>query len=121
MAGDLLVLAEKYVALTGEIEDVRRAMLSCLTNGAGEIPLRPRPPARRRPGGSQQHPNAAAAAAAERKTIELLRSSPGLGTAAIAKATGAKVNTTSERLKRLQARGQVARADGGGWSAAASP
>ncbi len=33
--GDLLALTEKYVALTGEIEDVRRAMLAALTNGAG--------------------------------------------------------------------------------------
>ena len=52
MSGDLRVLAEKYVALTGEIEDVRRAMLACLTNGGGELPrsLSPGPPGKHRAG-----------------------------------------------------------------------
>jgi Transposase, Mutator family len=35
---DLRTLAETYVALTGQIEEVRRAMLACLTNGAGDAP-----------------------------------------------------------------------------------
>ena len=41
MSGDLRALAERYVTLTGEVEAVRRAMLACLTNGAGEHPIRP--------------------------------------------------------------------------------
>ena len=43
---DLLALAERFVALSAEIEDVRRAMLARLTNGAGETsegPFRPSP------------------------------------------------------------------------------
>ena len=36
MKGDLRALAEEYVALNGEIDDVRREMLACLTNGASE-------------------------------------------------------------------------------------
>jgi hypothetical protein len=43
-----------------------------------------------------------------------------MGTAAIAKATSSKTNTTTERLRRLKARHLVTSAEGGGW-AAASP
>jgi hypothetical protein len=62
MSGDLRALAEKYVAHDGEIDDVRREMLACLTNGGRANPvarLQPRggasqrrsipmPPSRRR-------------------------------------------------------------------------
>ena len=46
--------------------------------------------------------------------------SPGMGTAAIAKATSSKTNTTTERLRRLKARNLITPAEGGGW-AIASP
>jgi hypothetical protein len=72
MAGDLLVLAAKYVALTGEVEDLRRAMLTPLTNGAGEA-ARPTQPARS--SGGSQHPNALKAGEAEARIMGLLRSS----------------------------------------------
>jgi hypothetical protein len=116
MSGDLLALASKYVSLTGEIEDVRRAMLACLTNGAADTAPTPRPmPARpTKPGG---HPNAAAAQEAEAKIIELLRATPGIGTAALARATGAKVNTTAERLKRMKAKGLTVGGGADGWTA----
>ena len=75
MSGDLRVLAEKYVALTGEIEDVRRAMLACLTNGGGEPPssLSPARPASIGRG----HPKAVEAAKAEEAIVDLLRTKPG--------------------------------------------
>jgi hypothetical protein len=115
MSGDLLALASKYVSLTGEIEDVRRAMLACLTNGAADAARTPRPmQARPKPG---SHPNALKAAEAEAKMIELLRASPGMRTTAIAQATGAKKSTVTERLRRLQARGQVERGEEGDWTA----
>jgi hypothetical protein len=118
IGGDLRVLAEKYVVLTGEIEDVRRAMLACLANGAEpkENPTRAKRPGAKGP----QHPNAIAAQQAEMKIVELLRETPGLKSAQIAKATGAKANTVTERLKRLKARHLITPAEGGGWTAAAS-
>jgi hypothetical protein len=33
-----IVEPETYVALTGQIEEVRRAISACLTNGAGDAP-----------------------------------------------------------------------------------
>ena len=117
MSGDLRVLAEKYVTLTGEIEDVRRAMLACLTNGAGAEPVRHTKPARS-PGGS--HPNAVLAAAAEAKIIELLKATPGLRTTQIAKQTHCKVNTTTQRLQRMKDRGVIERLDDSGWTASAA-
>ncbi len=52
MSDNLVQLAEKYIRLTGEIEDVRRGMLACLANGAGagDAPRPPQPA--RAPGGS---------------------------------------------------------------------
>ena len=115
MSGDLLALAAKYVALTEEIEDVRRAMLACLANGAGEQPAHP--PQAGRPGGTgsqPNHPNALKAQEAEAQIVELLRSTPGLGPSQIARETGSKVNTVSQRLARLQSKGddRTTRLDG---------
>jgi hypothetical protein len=115
---DLLILASKYVALTGEIEDVRRAMLACLTNGAGANPVPPTPAKRPGAKGPQpSHPNAIAAQEAERKIVELLQATPGLKTSQLAKATSSKTNTTTERLRRLKARNLIMPAEGGGWAA----
>ena len=52
-----------------------------------------------------------AAAQVEETILELLQSSPGMGTAAIAKATSAQRSTTDERLKRLRAKGLIERDD----------
>ena len=74
MSGDLLVLASKYVALTGEIDDVRRQMLACLTNGAGANPVRPTPAKRPGAKGPQpSNPKAIEAAKAEEAIVDLLR------------------------------------------------
>ena len=87
-------------------------------NGAGS--------AKRKPyAGQAARREAAAAPRGRRKQVgeailKLLQSSPGMGTAAIARATTAGRSTTVERLKRLQAKGQIERDDAGvGWRAPA--
>jgi DNA-binding NtrC family response regulator len=118
--GDLRALAERYVTLTGEVEDVRRAMLACLTNGAGESPVVRPTSARSKPGekGSRsKHPNAQLAAEAEGQILDLLKTRP-MRMAEIASEMGAKQTTTTERLRRLRERGQIVPADGGGWAVA---
>jgi hypothetical protein len=119
MSGDLRVLAEKYVTLTGEVEDVRRAMLACLTNGAGDAAITARPikPAKKAGGSKTSHPHIKAAAEAEARILELIREQP-LKTSEIAKATGAKVNTVTERMKRLRDKGMATSGDSG-WRASA--
>jgi hypothetical protein len=113
----LAELARRYVSLSDELESVRDQIKRALMKDAGDAAPTPRPmPARpTKPGG---HPNAAAAQEAEAKIIELLRATPGLGTAAIARSTGAKVNTTAERLKRLKAKGLTVGGGADGWTAA---
>ena len=109
MSADLLALAAKYVALTEEIEDVRRAMLACLTNGAGEHPARPTQPARS--AGGSKHPNAAKAEEIESQILEMLRTRP-MRMAEIAAETGARQTTTAERLRRMRGKGLVERQHG---------
>jgi Winged helix-turn-helix DNA-binding len=117
---ELVTLAADFVRLSSEIEDVRRRMLSALSNGAGaEPPVRPTPAARSgvKKGPQPKHPKVAEAAKAEAEIISLLRSTPGLKSAEIAKQTKAKRNTTSQRLERMMARGQVQRGDQGAYAA----
>jgi hypothetical protein len=119
MSGDLLVLASKYVALTGEIDDVRRQMLACLTNGAGANPVRPTPAKRPGAKGPQpSNPKAIEAAKAEEAIVDLLRTKPGLKISELIKSSGAKKSTVAERLRRLKTRGQIASDGAGGWTAA---
>jgi hypothetical protein len=135
---DLRALAEKYIHLTGEVEQVRRAMLTALTaNGAGGEPepeskanftrparspsggIKPKPSSRS--SAQSSHPLAIKAAKVDQEIVAMLRATPGLRTVEIAKATSAKTSTTVERLKRLRARGSVVSAEGGGWASAPSP
>ena len=121
MSGDLRALAEKYVTLTEEIDDVRRDMLACLTNGTGANPVRPTS-APRRGEPASQHPNAAKAAKVDQQVLDLLKATPGMKVSELAKLTASKTSATSERLRRMRARQLVAPVDGGGWQAvAASP
>lgn len=115
---DLRSLAGKYVELSEEIESVRAAMLAALTtNGAPEVPFA-RPA--RSPGGSR-HKNATTARAAENAILERLRETPGLTTAAIAKATAAPPVTTQDRLRRLRSRGAIEGGGSSGWQVTAPP
>jgi hypothetical protein len=118
MSGENLAqLAERFLRLTGEVEEVRRSMLTVLTNGGGEKPEIPFSKPVRASGGSQpsQHPNAAKAAEAEETIRTLLRERP-MRMGEITAAMAAKQSTTSERLRRLRQRGQVT-LDGGAWAA----
>jgi hypothetical protein len=117
---DLRGLAERYVALSGQLEETRRAMLACLTNGARETAKAPFSRPTRPALGGRRNANGIAARAAEAQIIERLRERP-MGTAELARATGAKVVTTQDRLRRLRARGEVVGGGADGWRAAAAP
>ena len=106
---ELVALAERFVRLSGELDATRDAMRRLLLNGAGDKPDTPfAKPVRSKPGGSKQkHPHAIAAAAAEGKIIEVLRSTPGMKTTEIARATGSRTNTVSQRLARMRDRGAI--------------
>jgi IclR helix-turn-helix domain len=122
MSGNLVELAQQFVRLSGELDLTRDAMKRLLLNGAGspnENPfVRAKRPGAKRP--RSNHPKALRAAKVEETILKLLQSSPGMRTAAIAKATAAQRSTTDERLKRLQAKGLVERDDAGvGWRAPA--
>jgi hypothetical protein len=121
MSGNLVKLAQRFVRLSGELHATRDAMRRLLLNGAGspnENPTPARRPGAKRPQSSRS--KMVAAAQVEQTIIGLLRSSPGLRTAANAKATAAQRSTTDERLKRLQAKGLIERDDtSAGWRAPA--
>jgi len=121
MSGNLVKLAQRFVRLSGELHATRDAMRRLLLNGAGSPNENPTPA--RRPGAKRPQSSRAkmvAAAQVEQTIIGLLRSSPGLRTAANAKATAAQRSTTDERLKRLQAKGLIERDDASaGWRAPA--
>jgi Winged helix-turn-helix DNA-binding len=119
---DLVELARRYVSLSDQLEAVRGEIAKAVLNGgAGEHPVRPMPAGR--PGGTgSQHPNATRAAEAEEKILNVLRATPGLSGTRIAKETGTRVNTTTERERRLESRGPIARdAGAGGWTANDAP
>ena len=110
MSGDLVELAQRFVRLSGELDSTRDAMKRLLLNGAGAANENPTPA--RRPGAKRPRsnpPKALRAAQVEETILKLLQSSPGMRTAAIARATAAQRSTTDERLKRLQAKGLVER------------
>ena len=118
MDGDLVELAQQFVRLSGELDLTRDAMRRLLMNGAGGKPDGPFAQAGR-PGAKPQssQPKTLRTAEVEAAILELLRSSPGKGTAAIARATTAHRSTTVERLKRLQVKGLIERGGDGGWRA----
>jgi hypothetical protein len=118
MAGDLRALAEEYVALQDKVEGVRRAMLACLTNGAG-----PNPTPAGRPGGTgsmPNHPNAVRAKEAEQTILAMLRERPRRA-AEIATATDSRQSTTSERLRRMREKKLVTMVDGAWEAVSAAP
>jgi hypothetical protein len=90
-----------------------------LLHGVGspsENPTSAKRPGAKRPQSS--HPKALRAAQVEETILGLLRSSPGLRRAAIAKATAAQRSTTDERLKSRQAKGLIERDDASAGRAA---
>jgi hypothetical protein len=115
MSENLVELAQRFVRLSGELDSTRDAMKRLLMNGAGAASENPTPTRRaiaKRP--QLRGPQV------EEAILKLVQSSPGMGTAAIAKATTAGRSTTVERLKRLQAKGRIERdGAGAGWRAPA--
>jgi hypothetical protein len=113
MGGNLVELAQRFIRLSAELDITRDAMKRLLLNGTGGRSVNPTPATR--PGADRPQSKklkALRAAEVEEAILGLLRSSPGIRTAAIAKATAAQSSTTDERLKRLQARA---------WSSATTP
>jgi hypothetical protein len=110
MSGNLVELAQRFVRLSGELDSTRDAMKRLLMNGAGQIG---NPTPARRPGAKRPQLRGPQV---EEAILKLLQSSPGIGTAAIARATTAGRSTTVERLRRLQAKGRIERDSAGvGW------
>jgi predicted Rossmann fold nucleotide-binding protein DprA/Smf involved in DNA uptake len=95
---------------------VRNAIKRAVMNGGGAPAANPT--SRRKPP-NKPHSNTANEAKIEGQIIALL-SAQAMKPAEIARATGAKVNTTSERLRRLRERGVIERRDDG-WAAISSP
>ena len=122
MSENLVELAQRFVRLSGELDLTRDAMKRLLLNGAAGKPDTPFARARR-PGAKRprsNHPKALRGLQVEETILKLVQSSPGMGTAAIARATAAGRSTTVERLKRLQGKGRIERDDASaGWRAPA--
>jgi hypothetical protein len=110
----LVELAQRYVALSAELEATRNAMRHALTNGSDVNPTR---------AGSSGPPNKgmtreallAQSKAVDDRVLALLREKP-MRPSDIARATGGKVSTTRERLRRLHKLGVVESA-ADGWRA----
>jgi hypothetical protein len=90
IGGNLVELAQRFVRLSSELDAARDAMRRLLLNGPGP---NENPTPARRPGAKgprSNPPRAGGAAQVEETILGLLRSSPGLRTAEIAKATARK-------------------------------
>ena len=101
----LVELAQKFVALSAELEETRNEMRAALMNGSDGNPTKA--------GSSGPHKKRmdreallAQSKAAEERVIVLLREKP-MRPSEIVRATQGKLSTTRERLRRLQKRGVV--------------
>jgi hypothetical protein len=118
MSENSVELAQRFVRLSGELDLTRDAMKRLLLNGTepSQNPTLARRPGAKRPQSSRR--KMVAAVQVEETILKLLQSSPGLRTAAVAKATSAQRSMTDERLKRLRANGLIDRDDASaGWRA----
>jgi hypothetical protein len=89
-------------------------------NGHDLRPPVPPPPPKAAPAASKPHPakhydNPAHARAAERKLLAAMREHPGLSAAGLAKAAGAGLSTTKERLRRMGAQELIEKVPDGRW------
>jgi hypothetical protein len=122
---DLVTLAERFLHLSRELAETKDAMRRLLSNGGGEVPSNGGDPdspfaaAPSQPGGARR----VRAQQAEDAILTALQATPNLTTVQIARATGARPNTTALRLERMQSRGQITRGNGrcGEWSVAPAP
>jgi hypothetical protein len=110
----LVELAQRYVALSAELEEMRNAMRAALTNGSQVNPTM---------AGSSGPPNKgmnreaflAQSKAVDERVLALLREKP-MRPSEIARATRGNLSTTRERLRRLHKLGVVESA-ADGWRA----
>jgi hypothetical protein len=110
----LVELAQRFVALSAELEQTRNAMRDALANGSDGNPTR---------AGSSGPPNKgmnreeflAQSKAVDERVLALLREKP-MKASDIARATRGKLSTTRERLRRLHKLGVVESA-ADGWRA----
>ena len=72
-------------------------------------------PAGSKPHTAKRHDNPAHARAAERRLLAAMRERPGLSSASLAKAVGAGLSTTKERLRRMGAQELIEKGPGGRW------
>jgi predicted Rossmann fold nucleotide-binding protein DprA/Smf involved in DNA uptake len=125
MIVDLCQLAERFVALSAELQTVRQAMRQALDGDPdGDKGERARPfvSDQRRQRSSLKGPRAETmkkARAEEERVLSLVKESP-MPTAAIASTIRAPASSTAHRLKRLEQRGLIARANGS-WTTTATP
>jgi hypothetical protein len=115
----LVQLAEKFVALSAELEETRNAMRAALMNGSEGNPTRAGtsgPPNK----GMDREAFLAQSKATDERVLALLREKP-MRPSEIVRATQGKLITTRERLRRLQKRGVVEPAADGWRLAGANP
>jgi hypothetical protein len=122
MSSELVVLAQKLVALDAEAEQTRNAMRAILANGLGD----PRPGRPTRPRKGPQSPRRAEvltqSAERDAQALEVIRASEsGLTRREIQAATGGATSTLQNRLTRLEEKGLVQRGEGGAWISTSTP
>ena len=101
----LVELAQKFVALSAELEETRNAMRAALMNGSDGNPTKAGsagPPIK----GMHREAILTQSKAADERVLALLREKP-MRPSETARVTRAKLSTTRERLRRLQKRGVV--------------
>jgi hypothetical protein len=115
----LVELAQKFVALSAELEETRNAMRAALMNGSDGNPMTAGSTGRHKRGMNREA-ILAQSKAAEERVLALLREKP-MRPSEIVRATQGKHSTTRERLQRLRKRGVVEPAADGWRLAGASP
>jgi hypothetical protein len=101
----LVELAQKFVALSAELEETRTAMRAALMNGSDGNPTMAGPSGPHIKG-MDRETFLAQSKAADERVLALLREKP-MRPSEIVRATQGKLSTTRERLRRLQKRGVV--------------
>jgi len=119
-----LIALRDAIDITLALPDSIREMLAqwlapaaAKPNGHDPHPLAPTPTlkAASRPPTAKRYDNPAHARAAERKLLAVMREQPGLSTALLAKAVGAGLSTTKERLRRMGAQELIEKPTDGRW------
>jgi hypothetical protein len=103
--------AQRYVSLSAELEETRKAMRAALMSGSDGNPTKA-PSAGPLDKGRDRGAILAQPKAADERVVALLRVKP-MRPSEIVRATHGKLSTTRERLRRLRKRGVVEPAEDG--------